>query len=638
MYDNNFSIYNEYYNKINNNENNEKYKFKYPSPADFSNYYLYKTTKFRPHVLINDLPEQQSTKSSNHTLEDLKSENSKASERNKNYYQNLIDNSIKHYEKFNSLNKNKNSSVLEYPKLTLKNYLYNNYPIDLQKNIDQRILDKQSELIATKAILENQLLKNEEMFQIENEYCKKMQNINEDLLKKIKELNDKNNEISKQRKNLLKNYNKLEQQIHFTLNAIMKNKENEEENVIINEPVENINNTNTEILKSKAKIEESFETDLEIKEKRKKYKLIKEKIYELNMNHKPGKLDEIRKKKLQEQLKKEEEELKKMIEIKKQQKAFSKPIVKKEVITFEHDINKGNVVDLNDSKNIIDNKMSIIMNKDNNDSSDDFNNNNKKSSLTNTKIIINNTNNYDNNYDDINININDDNDNININDNNNDNNDSNIFSNSQIKNNVNYISNENSNNNNNNDYDDNFPDLDTKKVSINEKEEVLDNIINRINLFSAQIEDKKQIYTKETIKEINEIKKNKKKIKNLFYKIKENSDFSVEMEILPILIFEIVNSNYDLNINEQKLRLKSNYDENDFFLDLNDDYKNIIKKVIDHLRKMIIEDRCNIDIGTMFLCKAVCNFPIDENMLNTLYLVIEKILKNVSISLERERE
>ena len=396
------------------------------------------------------------------------------------------------------------------------------------------------------------------MFQIENEYCKKMQNINEDLLKKIKELNDKNNEISKQRKNLLKNYNKMEQQIHFTLNAIMKKKE-EEENVIINEPVENINNTNTEILKSKAKIEESFETDLEIKEKRKKYKLIKEKIYELNMNHKPGKLDEIRKKKLQEQLKKEEEELKKMIEIKKQQKAFSKPIVKKEVITFEHDINKGNVVDLNDSKNIIDNKMSIIMNKDNNDSSDDFNNNNKKSSLTNTKIIINNTNNYDNNYDDINININDDNDN------NDNNNDSNIFSNSQIKNNVNYISNENSNNNNNNDYDDNFPDLDTKKVSINEKEEVLDNIINRINLFSVQIEDKKQIYTKETIKEINDIKKNKKKIKNLFYKIKENSDFSVEMEILPILIFEIVNSNYDLNINEQKLRLKSNYDENDFF-------------------------------------------------------------------------
>ena len=218
MYDNNFSIYNDYYNKINNNNinNNEKYKFKYPSPADFSNYYLYKTTKFRPHVLINDLPEQQSTKSSNHTLDELKSENSKASERNKTYSQNLIDNSIKHYEKFNS--KNKNPSVLEYSKFTLKDYLYNNYPIDLQKNIDQRILDKQSELIATKAILENQLLKNEEMFQIENEYCKKMQNINKELLDKIIELNDKNNELSKQRKDLLKKYKIMEQQINSNLN------------------------------------------------------------------------------------------------------------------------------------------------------------------------------------------------------------------------------------------------------------------------------------------------------------------------------------------------------------------------------------------------------------------------------------
>ena len=620
------------------NNNDSKYKFKYPSPADFSNYYLYKTTKFQPHVLINDLPSQQSTKYSNHTIEDLKSENSKANERNNKYHQNLIDNSIKHYEKFQSSKKIK-PSVLEYPKLTLKNYLYDNYPIDLQKNIDQRILDKQSELIATKAILENQLLKNDEMFQIENEYCSKMQNINEELLNKIRELNDKNNEIIKQRKKLLKDYNNMEQQIHFTLNAIMKKKEEEEEeNVIINEPVEINNNSNTEILKSKAKIEDSFETDVEIKEKKKKYKLIKEKIYELNMNHKPGPLDKIRKKKLEEQLKKEEEELKKMIEIKKKQKAFSKPIIKKEVITFEHDLSKGNVVDLNDSKNIIDNKMSIFFNKDNNDEEESEN---KIKNSDNNINIINSDHNIDNNSES----------------------NSNIFTKSQIKNNANFISIENTIENknssnyinvDNNDDDDNFddnnfdddnnvdnnddyPDLDTKKISINEKEKVLENIINRINLYSAQIKDPNfKIYTQETIKEINDIKKNKNKIKNLFYKIKENPDCSIEMEVLPILIFEIVNTNYDLNINEQKLVLKSNYDENDFLLDLSDDYKNIIHKVIGHLRKMIVEDRCNINVGTMFLCKAVCNFPYDETMLNTFYLVIEKILKNFSISLEKE--
>ena len=619
------------------NNNDSKYKFKYPSPADFSNYYLYKTTKFQPHVLINDLPSQQSTKYSNHTIEDLKSENSKANERNNKYHQNLIDNAINHYEKFQSSKKIK-PSVLEYPKLTLKNYLYDNYPIDLQKNIDQRILDKQSELIATKAILENQLLKNDEMFQIENEYCSKMQNINEELLNKIRELNDKNNEIIKQRKKLLKDYNNMEQQIHFTLNAIMKKKEEEEEeNVIINEPVEINNNSNTEILKSKAKIEDSFETDVEIKEKKKKYKLIKEKIYELNMNHKPGPLDKIRKKKLEEDLKKEEEELKKMIEIKKKQKDFSKPIIKKEVITFEHDLSKGNVVDLNDSKNIIDNKMSIFFNKDNND--EEESENKIKNSDNNINIIS------DHNID------------------NNSESNSNIFTKSQIKNNANFISNENTIENknssnyinvDNNDDDDNFddnnfdddnnvdnnddyPDLDTKKISINEKEKVLENIINRINLYSAQIKDPNfKIYTQETIKEINDIKKNKNKIKNLFYKIKENPDCSIEMEVLPILIFEIVNTNYDLNINEQKLVLKSNYDENDFLLDLSDDYKNIIHKVIGHLRKMIVEDRCNINVGTMFLCKAVCNFPYDETMLNTLYLVIEKILKNFSISLEKE--
>ena len=304
----NSSFFNEY-----NYDNNSKHKFIYPSPADFSNYYLYKTSKFRPYVLINELPSQQSKKYPNHTLEELKTENPKAYERNNKYLQNLIDNSIKHYKKFQSFNKIK-PSVLEYPKYTLKNYLYDNYPIDLQRNIDQRILDKQSELIATKAILENQLLKNKEMFQIENEFCSKMHKINDDLLHKIKDLNDKNNDIFKQRNKLLKNYYYIEQQIHRTLNEIMKKKEEEEKNEIINETVDNnINNSSTEILKSKAKIEESFETDAEIKEKKKKYKLIKEKIYELNMNHKPGPLDEIRKKKLHEQLKKEEEELKKMI-------------------------------------------------------------------------------------------------------------------------------------------------------------------------------------------------------------------------------------------------------------------------------------------------------------------------------------
>ena len=50
------------------------------------------------------------------------------------------------------------------------------------------------------------------MFQIENEYCKKMQNINKELLDKIIELNDKNNELSKQRKELLKKYKIMEQQ------------------------------------------------------------------------------------------------------------------------------------------------------------------------------------------------------------------------------------------------------------------------------------------------------------------------------------------------------------------------------------------------------------------------------------------
>ena len=76
---------------------------------------------------------------------------------------------------------------------------------------DRRRLDgpqKQNELIAVKTVLESQIEQNQQLLQLENDYCSKMQKTNEELLKKAEDLraNAKPNSMSA-KANLVKDFN-----------------------------------------------------------------------------------------------------------------------------------------------------------------------------------------------------------------------------------------------------------------------------------------------------------------------------------------------------------------------------------------------------------------------------------------------
>ena len=107
-------------------------------------------------------------------------------------------------------------------------------------------------------------------------------------------------------------------------------------------------------------------------------------------------------------------------------------------------------------------------------------------------------------------------------------------------------------------------------------------------------------------------------IRKIYEELKNNTNVDVNIDILPMLIFEIVNSNYNLNLNPEKLKDKGEYDLSDFEIDLNEDYQVIVNDTIKHLRKVIINGYGDKQTISVFLAKALCNFEHDDMMIERL--------------------
>lgn len=251
----------------------------------YSNYVndnFFKTTKFKPtttNYISNNtitnytkIPSMTEYKKPE-TFEELQQQNSEALKRNQERLkqnQNSILNCYLHLT-------HTNPTLIDYQKYNLGEYLNKRNPMIYQNNLNEKILTKQNELLALESVLQNQSEQNKLLFEEENEYCNKMQKMNEDLLNRVKELANKNDDIIYQRKLLWKKNNLMEQEINNELIKLMNRKQNEppepimEFNKIEIEDEKEEEEVKTEVLRSSAKkdFSQDTESDEEIKEKKK---------------------------------------------------------------------------------------------------------------------------------------------------------------------------------------------------------------------------------------------------------------------------------------------------------------------------------------------------------------------------------
>lgn len=521
--------------------------YQYPS--------LYKTNKFKANSFggYNSLP--TNTNQLYHTslygnLNQIKQQNSIASNRNNELISKLHNNMLETYAKNNL--PNQFSSLLESNKYNMGTYLNENHPTAFQTDINYKLLTKQNELIAVKTVLESQIEQNQQLLQLENDYCSKMQKTNEELLKKIQELSEQNDKLTYDRKRIQKNYAVMEEQINFSLISLMTRPKKEpkadiefippkKEEIKVEEPI---------------KEEEEESEDEEVKERIKRYKLIKEKIVTLNMNHTPGKLDEIRKKQLEEQLKKEQQEIEERLKSKKMKEKFSRPMILNSTMIIEKKEKEGDK-----QKDTIELKINDhIGGKTYTNTGDDTATIKQyTTSFKKMQTIVPKK-------------------------------EENIKDEQELE------------------------DLSSKKVSNKEKEKVLSITIKKIEDYMKECQPGTKIY-KDYHSNTGELRND---IRKIYEELKNNTNIDVNIDILPMLIFEIVNSNYNLNLNPEKLKDKGEYDLGDFEIDLNEDYQIIVNDTIKHLHKVIIKGYGNKSTISVFLAKALCNFEHDDMMIERL--------------------
>ena len=522
--------------------------YQYPS--------LYKTNKFKANAFggYNQLSSvSTNTNQLYHTslygnINQIKQQNSIASKRNNELLSKLHSNMLETYARNNL--PNQFSSLLESSKYNMGTYLNENHPTAFQTDINYKLLTKQNELIAVKTVLESQIEQNQQLLQLENDYCSKMQKTNEELLKKIQELSDQNDKLTYDRQRIQKNYAVMEEQINFSLMSLMTRPKKEpkadiefippkKEEIKVEEPI---------------KEEEEESEDEEVKERIKRYKLIKEKIVTLNMNHTPGKLDEIRKKQLEEQLKKEQQEIEERLKSKKMKEKFTRPMILNSTMIIEKKEKEGDkqkdTIELNINEH--------IGGKTYTNTGDDTTIKQYTTSFKKMQTIL------------------------------------------PKKENIKE--------------EQELEDLSSKKVSNKEKEKVLSITIKKIEDYMKECQQGTKIY-KDYHSSTGELRHD---IRKIYEELKNNTNVDVNIDILPMLIFEIVNSNYNLNLNPEKLKDKGEYDLGDFEIDLNEDYQVIVNDTIKHLRKVIINGYGDKQTISVFLAKALCNFEHDDMMIERL--------------------
>lgn len=505
---------------------------------------LYKTNKFAPIVAtpmpiyqnmpiesgikntqaINPNIIQQNLMTLTSQINNLKTQNTVAFGNHNESLAKLQDSMFKCYTK---ANKGYNpGSVLSAKQSILNEYFQRNMPQNVELDVNYRLLSKQNELIAVKSVLEKQINQNSQLLDIEKDYCEKMAQMNNDLFEKVKQLNDQNDQLTYERKKLQKTYTLMEENLAFSLMTEMNRKQKEPEVEVpkVQVPIE---------IPPIEKKEEESETE---EDRKRRYRVTNEKSVQMKMNHKPGKLDDIRKQKLEKALKDEQAKEEEKIKITKLKEKYERPlIVKTEMI-----VEKG------DNSNSAEVKESV-----------------KQFSSQFKKM--------------------------------------------ETKDYIDYGSKKQ------------YDDLSSKTITVHQKMKVLKTIIERLEKLCTQLKDSSMIYTENSLK----ANKHRKELRATFNVLLNNPNAKVSVDLMSMLLYEIINSNYHLNLNPEKLREKDEYNPEDFDIDLNEDYREIVNAALEHLKKIISVNRATLDLASKLMARALINFEYDDFILARLISVIE---------------
>jgi hypothetical protein len=553
---------------------------------------------------------------------------------------------------------------------------------------------KQNELISLKAIKENQLFLNQQRLELENNYYDRIFRQNKLVNDQLKEIIKENGEmeIENLKKRQEEEFKKREEQSLKLIEDLKKERDRkkkllEEEKNKKKEEIEKIklNKEKYEIkLEEEIKIpeqklsviEEEKEEILRSKQKPLSKSRIVEEYYYLNdKNHKKGKIDQIRQKKidyLNETLKKNKKEenfslLNSQINVNKKSQSSNFDELNNQMKISEEIYNKiinNNIIDLNENsyelfakikkkksekdefskKNIRIEKKEKQLNDINNEIKS-----NDKNPLKNTILID------KSRKDDNELNIDDESKN--------DENEFDVDEESKksiskktekkiLNSKISKISNSNiskildskisynnksedekiSENNINNSeiLFEEKPNLNSKLISVDNKILVLKQLISKIEKYSKTQKPGNYIYKIN----ITNTEKKKEQLKDKFYELLNiiknepeniNNTFSnLEIDISLNLFFEIFKSNPNNYLNPENLKNNKLYSEKDFDKDLDKNYKIIFDLCLEHLKKMLNEKRISLPVSTNLTSKALLNFEYDEIIQSRLLIVLEQ--------------
>lgn len=560
-----------------------------------------------------------------------------------------------------SIASNSNDSRIKLLEFKSKYEDYYKYQVvQIKKEFNYQLIAKQNELLAAKAVYENQVKQNENIMKMENDYYERINQMNMKIIEKVKELQEKNEKIAKEREKKALMYQEMQRKLN-----------------------EKIYNTQLEYhpdveIKEEKKEEEPQKEEKDLKQsttslnKSKKYKTVIEKTYVLNMNHKRGKLDDIRQSQLNSIIQKKKDMLKNSsITEKRYEEDEKKDIVDKNFgrgVTFgkgeeeiDTTIKKKNSNEDNKEKpitssivNVVESKISKTSKKE----EDEFdisspkedspvdNSIKKQSTIKEEEVKVPEIKKEESIIPMKNENEDKKEEKPKVIE---DNKKSLLFSRkesnasitqSQAANNDKPIEQPSSpkedDDNTLTPYEKlikNKPPLDDKEVLPEYKLQLLKRLIVKIEKYSKTQKPGKQIYQLKHSK----TKNNKELLKEKFYDLiviihkgdeKQIEDAFNFLDINMALqfIFEILYTNINHNINADNLSNKTPYDENDFDKDIDKDYRVIIKLIIEHFKTMITTKKVSLQIACNLLAKSILNFDHDEALTAKLLLVLEKKL------------
>ena len=560
-----------------------------------------------------------------------------------------------------SIASNSNDSRMKLLEFKSKYEDYYKYQVvQIKKEFNYQLIAKQNELLAAKAVYENQVKQNENIMKMENDYYERINQMNMKIIEKVKELQEKNEKIAKEREKKALMYQEMQRKLN-----------------------EKIYNTQLEYhpdveIKEEKKEEEPQKEEKDLKQsttslnKSKKYKTVIEKTYVLNMNHKRGKLDDIRQSQLNSIIQKKKDMLKNSsITEKRYEEDEKKDIVDKNFgrgVTFgkgeeeiDTTIKKKNSNEDNKEKpitssivNVVESKISKTSKKE----EDEFdisspkedspvdNSIKKQSTIKEHEVKVPEIKKEESIIPMKNENEDKKEEKPKVIE---DNKKSLLFS--RKESNASITQSQAANNDkpieqpsSPKEDDDNTltpsekliknkPPLDDKEVLPEYKLQLLKRLIVKIEKYSKTQKPGKQIYQLKHSK----TKNNKELLKEKFYDLiviihkgdeKQIEDAFNFLDINMALqfIFEILYTNINHNINADNLSNKTPYDENDFDKDIDKDYRVIIKLIIEHFKTMITTKKVSLQIACNLLAKSILNFDHDEALTAKLLLVLEKKL------------